>query len=543
MAPDRDPKPREETVSTVENPPTSWLGILSRLGPGLIIAASIVGSGELIGTTLTGAEGGFSLLWAILIGCIIKVWAQIELGRYSLLSGHGTLRALNEVPGPAAKLGGYRINWLAFYWLLMFLVSLGQLGGIVGYVGQVMAIAVPISEQGKQASEATDKRVRTELRYFQTKAKASRAEFDGKESFETEASNLEEELKSLRATPVEGNNRDELIWAIGFTAITVWLLVFGGYGLIEKLMTLLVAIFTLVSVLTVLLVQFQPEYAIQWSEILSGLSFRLPPGTPGKNPVHTALATFGIIGVGANELIQYPYWCLEKGYARFTGPRQSDPSSPASRAWADRANGWMTVLKCDAWLSLVVYTFATLAFFLLGAGILGRIGFNPRDSDMIRTLAAMYEPVFGTWTHAFFLFGAFAVLYSTFVAASAGHARVCGEAMKVFFNASASPENQRRWVAYFSAILPVLSLVLYLYFKTPKALILASGAMQAMMLPMLAFAAIYLHYRERDDRIGAKPAFMACLWFSAFVMLVAGVWVAIANGQNVYSALFGVTSG
>ncbi len=39
-----------------------------------------------------------------------------------------------------------------------------------------------------------------------------------------------------------------------------------------------------------------------------------------KKAIVTALATFGIIGVGASELISYPYWCLEKGYARSAGP-------------------------------------------------------------------------------------------------------------------------------------------------------------------------------------------------------------------------------
>ena len=36
-----------KAATTVETPPTNILGILSRLGPGLIIAGSIVGSGEL----------------------------------------------------------------------------------------------------------------------------------------------------------------------------------------------------------------------------------------------------------------------------------------------------------------------------------------------------------------------------------------------------------------------------------------------------------------------------------------------------------------
>ncbi|MDW8038941.1 MAG: hypothetical protein RMI90_13010, partial [Thermoguttaceae bacterium] len=57
----------------IEVPPTEVWKILGRLGPGLIIAGAIVGSGELILTPKTGAQAGFSLLWLIILGCVIKV--------------------------------------------------------------------------------------------------------------------------------------------------------------------------------------------------------------------------------------------------------------------------------------------------------------------------------------------------------------------------------------------------------------------------------------------------------------------------------------
>ncbi len=74
------------------DPPTNPLRIIRCIGPGLIIAGSIVGSGELIATTKTGAEAGFSLLWLIILGCVVKVFTQIELGRYAIISGKPTLR-------------------------------------------------------------------------------------------------------------------------------------------------------------------------------------------------------------------------------------------------------------------------------------------------------------------------------------------------------------------------------------------------------------------------------------------------------------------
>src|SRR5205823_3981270 len=96
--PSSEPAPETSKATTVETPPTSILGILSRLGPGLIIAGSIVGSGELIGTTKTGAQAGFWLLWLIVIGCVIKVFVQVELGRDAIVRGKTTMEALSEVP-------------------------------------------------------------------------------------------------------------------------------------------------------------------------------------------------------------------------------------------------------------------------------------------------------------------------------------------------------------------------------------------------------------------------------------------------------------
>ena len=122
-------------LSQTVEPPSSPLRIIRCIGPGLIVAGSIVGSGELIATTKTGAEAGFSLLWLIILGCVVKVFAQIEFGRYAIISGKPTLRALDEVPGPRIKGRG---NWLVWYWLVMWLASISQLGGIVGGVGQAL---------------------------------------------------------------------------------------------------------------------------------------------------------------------------------------------------------------------------------------------------------------------------------------------------------------------------------------------------------------------------------------------------------------------
>src|SRR3954467_6939584 len=85
---------------SIQVPPHSLWRAIKQIGPGLILAASIVGTGELINTTSLGAKAGFALLWLILLSCVIKVFVQVELGRYAITHGRTTLSAFNTLPGP-----------------------------------------------------------------------------------------------------------------------------------------------------------------------------------------------------------------------------------------------------------------------------------------------------------------------------------------------------------------------------------------------------------------------------------------------------------
>ncbi len=237
----------------------------------------------------------------------------------------------------------------------------------------------------------------------------------------------------------------------------------------------------------------------------------------------TSLAAFGIIGVGATELIQYPYWCMEKGYGRWTGPRDDSPE------WAARAEGWIRVLKWDAWVSMIIYTFATIVFYLLGAAILGRTGLNPDGSEMIRTLAEMYVPVFGDAAQTIFLFGAFIVLYSTFFIATASHARVCADAMRLFGISRGGDAAYRYWTRLFCVILPLFFLAVMAFFQAPKQLVLAGGFMGALMLPLLGLSALYFRYKCCDDRLTPSKLWDMMLWISFAGFVIAGGWALYAK--------------
>ncbi|MCE9527559.1 MAG: Nramp family divalent metal transporter, partial [Planctomycetales bacterium] len=527
-------KPAENApATTVETPPTSILGILSRLGPGLIIAGSIVGSGELIGTTKTGAQAGFWLLWLIVVGCVIKVFVQVELGRDAIVRGKTTLDALSEVPGPSVPGHG---NWLIWYFFLMFFASIGQLGGIVGGVGQAMALSFPITAQGRETNQRMN--VETELTVAEAELKIAKDKLaSGNSKAEPEVERLAKVAGELRsektrleaAQPKGADGRplelsywsDDKLWAVIIAILTSVLLVVGRYRMIESVTTTMVASFTLMTVLTVIMLQTTVSFSISWQDLVNGFSFRLPPPNPAagqaaSNSLATALKTFGVIGVGASELISYPYWCIEKGYARFTGKKDE------TEGWGQRARGWMNVMRWDAWCSMGIYTIATVAFYLLGAAVLKRANLDPKDDSLMRTLNVMYEPVFGAWSQWLFLIGAFAVLYSTYFVANAGHSRVFSDALRVAGVASKKEEDHRRRITFLSGFLPLLCLVVFLLMpKAPDQLVLFSGMMQAIMLPMLSVAALFFRYRRNDKRVSPGIVWDICLWVSTVGMFLA----------------------
>ncbi|HOM25216.1 MAG TPA: Nramp family divalent metal transporter, partial [Thermosynergistes sp.] len=321
--------------SEVKEPPEGIIGALKYLGPGLILTASIVGSGELIATTTLGATAGFVTLWVIIVSCLVKVTLQLEFGKHAINTGESTMLAMNKLPGP--KIG--KANWTVWFWIIVMLLKMMQLGGIVGGVALALNIAFPAV-----------------------------------------------------SPPV-------WTWVTAFSvALLIWR---GGYRFIERACVFMIVCFVFFTIACVFFLQFTP-YHISWADIAQGLTFKLPSYAVG-----VAIAAFGITGVGGDEIMQYPYWCLEKGYARFVGAKDD------SADWVRRARGWIKVMYIDSLFSMVIYTIATVAFYLLGAAVLHGRGTIPQGYDAMRTLATMYTESVGPWAMWVYLIGAIVVLYST----------------------------------------------------------------------------------------------------------------------------------
>jgi len=299
------------------------------------------------------------------------------------------------------------------------------------------------------------------------------------------------------------------VWVWAVTIGTIILLVVGRYSFIEKVSISLVVCFTLVTVGAAHVLILRPEY-FSWSSVADGFSFHLPRGG-----FVTAAAVFGITGVGSADLINYPYWCIEKGYARYTGPRDETP------AWLSRAQGWIRVMGVDVGVSAVVYTFATVAFYLLGAGILHGLGVVPEGTETIRALSNIYTETLGGWSNYLFLAGAVAVLYSSLFAGTAAAARPYADFVRLLGGYERHDSVARfRYIQMFSVVLLLIPVLYYVLLREPVLMVKIGGVAQALMLPIVGATTLYLRYVHLPKRILSKGWITLALWITTALTAV-----------------------
>ncbi|MBT3427850.1 MAG: Nramp family divalent metal transporter [Gammaproteobacteria bacterium] len=439
-----------QPADAVETAPEHWLQRLKFLGPGIIISASIVGSGEIILTASLGAAVGFSMLWWVVLSCWSKSIVQASLARYIVLSGDTYLRALNRIPG---KLPGPKgeVSWPVIIGLIAFLPAFTGLGGLIGGAGQALLLLFP----------------------------------------------------GIPDLPV----------VACLAVIIAMLLRSGRYQHLERIMLLLVFIFTLLTVTCLILMQ-STGYAVQWQDITQGFQFEF------SYPYAVlALAAYGYTGVNSGEISSYTYWCIEKGYPGKIG------INDGSEQWVSRAKGWLRIMHMDVWITLALLTCATIPFYFLGAGILHALGEVPSGQQTIVILSQMFTETMGPWSLWIFAVGAFCILFSSCVAGVAAGGRYIPDYLiELGFLARNRLDIRRSIIRYYGLTVPFIGLLLYAGFQRPVLMVSIAACFGALMLPIQCGITIYLQ-KERLPKILLPSKFtQAFLYLTfAFQVVMAGL--------------------
>ncbi len=296
-------------------------------------------------------------------------------------------------------------------------------------------------------------------------------------------------------------------------ATVVALMTFKGYyRFIERISIVLIAIFTLFTFFALYFLNFT-EYALTWPDIQSGLTFQLPAAA-----VAVAIGAFGITGVGAEEIIHYNYWCLEKGYATYTGPYEDTPE------WTKRARGWIKVMYLDALVAMVIYTTVTLAFYLLGAAVLHAQDRIPEGYEMVESLSMMYTESIGPEAKPVFLMGSFMVLFSTLFAALAAWTRQYSDMFGQLGWINFFDMKQRlRSISVLAWVIPLLWASLFIFIQLPVLMIISGGIVGSALLLLVVGATLHFRYKRTLPAFAPGMVYDLILWIS--VLAIGGVAV------------------
>jgi len=447
----QDPYLISET--TIKEPPLRFIDRLKFLGPGFILSASIVGSGELIATTILGAKAGFAAFWIIVLSCLIKVAVQLQYGKHAIWSGESTMKSFNLLPGLRLGKGSWAL-WMAF---ILTFCKIIQLGGMVGGTAIVLNMLFP------------------PLSIF--------------------------------------------IWTL-LVAFSATILIYKNYyPLVEKGSLVMIGFFTLMTLGSLYLLK-DTSYAFTWTEVWQGLKFNLP-----QEYILVAIGAFGITGVAADEIIAYNYWCIEKGYAAYCGPKSGAVSDQRRK---ERAKGWVKVMYTDALVAMIIYTLVTAAFYLLGAAILFKRGEVPEGNDLIEKIALIYTESLGPGVKSAYLVGAFFVLYSSVFASLAAWTRIFsdifGQLGWINFD---NLKTRKTTVAILAFVFPVLWLLMYYTINLPVLMILSGGVIGSILLLLVGYGAIHFRYFRKSE---ATPSLVFDILF----------WISLAS--IVFVAVYGVFS-
>jgi manganese transport protein len=297
------------------------------------------------------------------------------------------------------------------------------------------------------------------------------------------------------------------------TSIVVAMLIFNGrYGWAEKISLGMVAMFTVFTLVAVFSLRFT-EFSFSIFDVMNGMRFNLS----GEVAV-VAIGAFGITGVASDEIIAYNYWCLEKGYASCTGPRQD------SAEWLSRAKGWIKVMYLDAIVAMVIYTLVTIAFYLLGAAILHKQSIIPEGNQVIETVALIYTQSLGPGIKLMYLIGAFFVLFSSLFATLAAWTRVFPDIFGKLGLINFSDLSQRqKLIKWLACLFPVTWALALWFLQSPVLMILSGGVVGSFMLLIVAVAAI--HCRKITDGLTDTGWFYRVgFWVSVVSILSVAVY-------------------
>lgn len=116
---------------------------LAAIGPGLLVAATGVGAGDLATASIVGSRLGVAVLWAVVVGAFLKFTLNEGLARWQLVTGETLIEG-------AVKRFGRPAGYLFLAYLLVWTVAVGRaLASACGLTAHALVPVFDDAENGK----------------------------------------------------------------------------------------------------------------------------------------------------------------------------------------------------------------------------------------------------------------------------------------------------------------------------------------------------------------------------------------------------------
>src|SRR5262245_19216221 len=121
-------------LSTRAKPRVSWLAILA---PGILVATTGVGAGDLLTASIAGSKAGVAILWAAAVGSFMKWTLNEGIARWQMATDTTLLE------GWVTKLGRW-VQWLFLVYFMMWSFFVG--GALVTACGVAASSLIPFGD-------------------------------------------------------------------------------------------------------------------------------------------------------------------------------------------------------------------------------------------------------------------------------------------------------------------------------------------------------------------------------------------------------------
>jgi len=242
--------------------PKRRIGPLAIIGPGLLVAATGVGAGDLAGGSLAGIKVGVGILWAAILGAFLKFVLTEGLARWQLATGQtlleGAMLRMGRVVGPTFLL--ILLPWSFF---------VGS--ALMGACGATAHAMLPIYKPNVAHIQPTD----------------ADAE------------------KQIAQAVDDAARMNKILYGVLHSVLGVILVLKGGYKLFQRFMSACIVMMFIIVIITAALV------APDWAAVAKGVVWPSIPDIT-RDKLQWTIALIGGVG-GTLTVLCYGYWIREEG--------------------------------------------------------------------------------------------------------------------------------------------------------------------------------------------------------------------------------------